>query len=555
VSDFNDARRLIITEIPYGINKSTLLTQIADGVRAEKLKGISDLRDESDYEGMRIVVTVTRGYKPTKVLEQLLSKTSLKLTYGIIMLALVDGEPEYLSLHRILTLFIKHRLDVIIRRTKHELAQREARLHIVQGLLKALDDIEAVIDTIRRSQSTDTARNNLMKKFDLSEAQANAILNMQLRRLAALERKKLQNERTDLQKRIKYLQALLADEAKRLAVIVEETEDIRQRYATPRQTTLLDLEGENGLVTKADLLRPDDDQMVTASTGGNLSRAEAKGFSWRQSTGVTKRAVDAPLFHLRTAPDAMVILVSNRGRVWYGPVYRIPESTTYAEFGLKEGETIIAADVMTADAYLTLAATNGKVKRTVLSDLGGSEGNWASVMGGLKDSDEVLVAGVTDGSYRVMLFTSHGKAIQFAEEDVNPQASRSAQGVAAISKPKKARLVAGALIQTPANPTDEANRYVLIISEKGWAKRVPLSEFPTQGRAGQGVQTIKADSETGQVATATVAEVGAWASVISGQGRRFYDKVETFEERNRPNKGQFLVDFGADDTIVKVVSL
>ena len=549
VSNLEDARKLIITEIPYGLNKSTLLTQIADGVRNDKIKGISDLRDESDYEGMRIVVTITRGYRAPKVLEQLLSKTSLKATYGIINLALVDGEPEYLSLPRVLTLFIEHRLDVIVRRTKHELKKREARLHIVLGLLKALDHIDAVIETIRKSRTTDTARANLMKRFKLSTEQATAILDMQLRRLAALERKKLDDERKELSRRIKYLKSLLASEAKRLAVVVEETRDIKEAYATPRKTVILEEEGKDGPVTKEDLLKPKGAQIIAATTRGNLYRVPAKGFSGRQSKGISKRAVDAPLFYLKTKEDDKVLLVSNRGRAWYGPIFRIPDKTTNTAMGLAKGEVIVAGAIVSPKSYLTLAATNGKVKRTAIADISAGEGHWFTVMGGLGSDDQVVVADITNGKQNVMLFTRNGKAIKFAEETVNPQASGSATGVAAIKVGKGDAIISGAIA-----PPDEKDYAVVLVSEHGWAKRIPLAEFPTQGRGGQGVQSLKITPATGKVAAATVAPAKGMVNIMSGKGLRHHLAVADFPKANRVNRGKQIISFGADDTIAQAVA-
>ena len=553
VSDLDNARRLVITQIPYGLNKSTLLTQIADGVRNEKIKGISDLRDESDYEGMRIVITVMRGYRADKVLEQLLSKTSFKTTYGVISLALVNGEPEYLPLLRILTLFIEHRLDVIVKRTRYELKRREARLHIVDGLLQALDSIDAVIDTIRRSRTPDTARANLMKNFSLSQAQAIAILDMQLRRLAALERRKLETEKRDLQKRIKYLQGLLSSQAKRLAVVIEETNDIKDSYATPRKTTILDQEGQSGLITKEDLLRPKGPQVIAGTIRGNLYRVRAKDFNGRQSKGITKRAVDAPLFFLKTGADDMVLLISNKGRAWYGPVYRVSEKASNIDFGLRKGEIIISADVVQPEVadkvYLTVAATNGKAKRTIISDLSGGEANWNRVLGGLSEEDQVVAAGLTDGSCKILLFTKNGKAIKFEEKMVNPQASGSATGVAAIKIGKGDQIIAG--ITTCG---DEKQLSVLLVSEKGWAKRIPLPDFPTQGRGGQGVQTLKITPVTGKVAAAAVGKNKSNANVISGRGRRFHLSVSEFPKSNRVNRGEQIIDFGPDDTIQQLTA-
>lgn len=549
VGDFGNARRLVISQIPYGLTKSTLLTQIADSVRKEKIKGITDLRDESDYEGMRVVVTVMRGYNPEEVLSSLLSKTNLRQTYGIISLALVDGEPEYLSLKRILELFVEHRLEVIVRRTRYELGKREARLHIVEGLLKALANIDDVIDTIRRSRTPETAKDNLRKKFNLSEVQAQAILDMQLRRLAALERQKLETEKKELIARIKYLKGLLASERKRLEVVVEETTEIRDKYATPRLTVILDREGSDGTVTQADLLIPDGPQIVAATTGGNIVRVDKKGFSGRQTKGLSKRAVDAPLFYVEAGPEDTVVFISSRGRVWRGPVYRVPDRARLADFGLKRDETIVGAGVLAEKRFLTMVATNGKVKRTDLADLSGSENNWNTAFGGLGADDRVVVAGITDGEAEVMLFTAGGKALRFEEGTVNPQASGTASGVAAIKVAKDDALIAGNLIGG-----NRAAQLVVIVSEHGWAKRVPLKEFPIQGRGGQGVQSLKITEATGRVAAATVADKKGSLNVMSARGLRYHLDVAKVPVSNRANRGKQLFDFGNDDVIAQAVA-
>jgi DNA gyrase subunit A len=549
VSDFGNARRLVISQIPYGLTKSTLLSQIADAVRKEKIKGITDLRDESDYEGMRVVVSVMRGYSSEEVLESLLSKTNLKQTYGIISLALVDGEPEYLPLKRILELFVEHRLEVITRRTRFELGRREARLHIVQGLLKALANIDDVIDTIRRSRTPETAKVNLRKKFSLSEPQAQAILDMQLRRLAALERQKLEAEKKDLVARIKYLKGLLASQAKRLAVVVKETAEILEKFATPRRTVILGREAADGTVTQADLLTPKGRQVVAATSAGNVVRVNRKGFSGRQTKGLTKRAVDAPLFFVEAEPEDGVILISSQGRVWRGPVYRVPERATLKEFGLIRGETIVGASVLAEGQFLTIVASNGKVKRTQVADLSGSEGNWNTALGGLDPGDRVVVGGLTSGEAEVILFTIQGKALRFKESVVNPQASSSASGVLAIKLNPDDRLLAGNLVEG-----NRAQQCVVIVSEHGWAKRVRLKEFPVQGRGGQGVQTLKLTPITGQVAAATVAWNKGSLNLTSGRGLRHHLSVSTLPASNRANRGKQIFNFGKDDVIAQAVA-
>ncbi len=549
ISKLENARRLVITEIPYGLNKSTLLSQIADGVRNEKIKGISDLRDESDYEGMRIIVTVTRGYKAPDVLAQLLNKTNFRMTYGAINLALVNSEPEYLSLHRILRLFIEHRLDVISKRTKHELAKREKRLHVIEGILTALRNIDKVIDVIRKSRKTDTARRNLMEALKLSEEQAKAILDMRLARLVSMERRKLDIEQKELRKRISFLKGLLESETKQLDIVIEETQEIKNEYATPRLTTILSTEEMDELITKADLLKPKGKQIIIVTNRGMIYRHEAKGFRLTQTVGVTKRAVDAPLFLLRTQADDKILFVSNKGRIWRGPVYRVLDKMTSTEIGLQKGEGIIMADILRPESFLTMVSNNGKVKRIATVDLSGSEVYWSTAMGGLKENDEVIAAGLTADTCKVMLFTKHGKAIKFAEIEVNPQSGGNATGVTAIRLRNGDMPVAGAIV-----PADESNLSAVIITEQNLVKRTALLSFSTQGRAGQGVQAIKITQKTGNVVAATVAHNDGTVSVFSRKNRRHLLRVADIPSGSRTSQGQKMIDFDMGDTIVRVVA-
>jgi DNA gyrase subunit A len=496
-----------------------------------------------------------------EVLEGLLKHTPLRGTFGVALLALVpnpeyDGSgdtgdedammasrvmPKYLTLKEILVYFIEHRLEVITRRSRHELAEREKRLHVVEGLLVALDNIDEVIATIKKSRTQETAKRNLRKRFQLSEVQARAILDMPLRRLAALERKRLQDERKELRGRISYLKALLRSQAKRLGVVKEETLAIKEQFATPRRTLILEKAGERGL---AELRSVDieGDQVIMVSTKGNVSRVPTAEFNGKQTKGTSKRAVEAPLFGQQVGPTDTVILISSAGRAWRGPVGQIPPKGTLGDLGLSKEETIVGAGVIPiqeGDVFLTLVATTGKVKRTALADLSGVEGYWNTVMGGLGKGDRVIVAGVTDGASEVMIFTEGAKAIRFKETDVNPQASGSATGVVAIKLGKGDAIIAGALV---TDPDDQ----VVVVSENGWLKRVPLSEFSVQGRGGGGVQTLKTTKATGKVAGAAVSSEKGSVNVMSARGRRCHMPTKDIPVSNRPNRGEQLVDFDGE---------
>ncbi|NJN95595.1 MAG: hypothetical protein HC875_16535 [Anaerolineales bacterium] len=490
------------------------------------------------------------------MLESLLAYSQLRQTFGVTSLALVDegdGEavPKLLSLREMLVQFVSHRLVVIERRSRHELAEREARLHIVEGLLKALDVIDQVIAAIRKSKDAEVARENLIKQFKFSEAQAKAILAMQLSRLAALERTKLKDEGRDLWARIKVLKTLLGSEAKRLEVMIEETTALKTKFATPRRTVIVEREDQAaGLAatTEAELTRVDKPQVVAITTRG-VSRTEADSFAYRVKTGASAKAVESHLQQLLLQPQDSLLLVSNRGRAWRAPVGRVPVEATFADLGLVKGEYLISGGVLNPDAYLTIGTQSGQIKRTKVEDLSMSEASWATVIG-LAEKDEVLLAGVGSDKAEVMFFTAGGKAIRFAASEVNPQATGSARGVTGIRLGKDDSLVAGVVVE----PDEKAE--VVVVSQTGFIKRVPLADFPLQGRGGQGVQSLEIVKVTGKVAAATIASGQAKAGdVLSAKGLRHRLALESVPLADRRKRGEKQVDFGDDDTITGVVAL
>ncbi len=541
---------IIVTELPYTVQKSTVLERIATEVRAGRIEGITDLRDESDFTGMRLVIEVSRLADPGQVLESLLTYTQLRQTFGVTNLALVEEEgevvPKLLSLREMLVHFIAHRLTVIERRSRYELAEREARLHIVAGLLKALDVIDEVITTIKKSKSTGAALTNLIKQFKFSEAQARAILEMQLRRLAALERQKLQAEGKELRQRIKYLQGLLAAEAKRLAVIIEETMAVKKTFATPRRTIIVDEEQQAagiGVTTEAELVKPEGPQVVAITTHGIL-RSPADHYAYKVNPGVSSRAVEAHLFQLRTGAEDTVCLVSNRGRVWKAAVGLVPDKAGFVELGLAKGETLVGGGVVAPGHYLLIGTRTGNIKRTRVEDLPSGEATWAGMIG-LNEPDEVLFAAIGSDQAEVLFFTAGGKAIRFTGGNVNPQATPAARGVTGIKLRQGDNLVAGTVVE----PDDKAQ--VIIVSQAGFVKRVKLVDFPRQGRGGQGVQSLEISKFTGKVAAAAVAaERATHCDVLSARGYRHRLKLDNLPLVDRRKRGGKLVDF---DDITQVV--
>jgi DNA gyrase subunit A len=547
---------IVVSELPYAVQKSTVLEKIAKEVREGRVAGVTDLRDESDYTGMRVVIEVARGADPRQVLESLLAYTQLRQTFGVTSLALMDdgeGEtvPKLLSLRDMLVQFVSHRLNVIERRSRHELAEREARLHVVEGLLKALDAIDQVIATIRKSKDADTARQNLIKQFRFSEAQAKAILAMQLSRLAALERTKLKEEGRELWQRIKVLKALLASEAKRLEVVIKETTALKEKFATPRRTVIIEREDQAaglGAKTEAELVMVDKPQVVAITTRG-IFRTEFEQFTYRVKAGPSAKAVEAHLRQFHLQPQDSLLLVSNQGRAWKAPVGRVPPEASFADLALTKGEYLIGGGVLTPGYYLTLGTRAGQIKRVKVEDLSMGEASWANVIG-LSGKDEVLFAAVASDQAEVMFFTAGGKAIRFAASEVNPQATPSARGVAGIKLGKEDSLVAGAVIE----PDEKA--LTIIVSQIGFVKGVLLTEFPIQGRGGQGVQSLEITKATGRVATATVATSQAKVcDVLSAKGLRHRLAMDSVPVTDRRKRGEKMVDFGDDDAITGVATL
>jgi DNA gyrase subunit A len=543
---------IVVTELPYAVQKSTVLERIAREVRDGKINGVTDLRDESDHEGMRVVIEVSRMADPNEVLDSALSRSQLRETFGVNTLALVpeklNGDvvvrPQRLSLRDMLIYFVEHRLTVIVRRSRYELAKREARLHIVQGLLKALDIIDEVIDTIRRSRTSETAERNLVRQFKFTHIQAQAILSMQLRRLAGLERRKLADEEKELKERIRYLKSLLKSEARRLQVVVEETTAIKDKFATPRKTVILiDEKPGDTIVTEAELSMPDGPQVIVVTTQ-SVQRNDASRFSYRVKAGPTSRAVEAHRLHLQTEADDTVVLVSDQGRAWWGTVGRLAISSSFEALGLDKDERVVGLGILNQNS-LILGTRGRKVKRVQVEDIKASaEASWAGIIGLNGDNDRVLFAGIGGDDAQVMFFTS-SRAIRFSAADVNPQATASAKGVTGIKVRKGDQLFGGAVI---ADPT--AKLGVVVVSQTGYVKRVSLDEFSLQGRGGQGVLLLNQTKTTGPVVAATVGAMDGKVDLLASDGKR--QRLDEVPVENRSNRGVKLLEL---DDVVEVLVL
>ncbi|MEJ5308643.1 MAG: DNA gyrase subunit A [Anaerolineae bacterium] len=541
-------QRLVITEIPYQVNKTSLLESIAEDVRAGNLEGISDLRDESDRQGMRIVIELSLGANPDKVLNDLYRRTSLETRYSIILLALVDGEPRRLTLKRALTLFLEYRLEVLQRRARYELEHARRRAHILEGLLIALDNLDAVIDTIRRSRTVETARQNLMKNFKLTEIQAQAILDMQLRRLAALERKKLQDEYQELLATIKELEALLKSPVKQRAAIRAELMDMRTAYADARRTHILDVKGAT---VAASALTPDQPVWVTVSREGRIGRIPDDG---KTPPRVTARPTEAPLSLIGASTRDVLYLFTATGDAIAVPVHQLPEGVAWDGGGapwstllrVSNGHRLVAALALPKTPpeghTVFLATANGQVKRLAPEELPAVGRDLTQIIRVDKGDALVGVAWVVEKA-EVILGTAQGLGIRFEVTDVRPTGAK-AGGMAGIRVEEGDAVVGVAVVQPRAS--------FFTITDQGFAKRTPVSDFPAQKRGGKGVQIAKL------AAKERIASVG----MITGSSRlmpvtqRGASKTVTgrsVPEQGRATRGESIIALQGKDAVVDVV--
>ncbi len=555
----NNRYRIVITEIPYQLNKTTLIERIAELVREGKLDDISDLRDESDRRGMSIVIELKRGAQPKKILNQLYKYTPLQSTFGVQMLALVEGEPRLLTLKRMLQVFIDHRRTVITRRSQFELDKARARAHILEGLLIALAHLDEVIQTIRQSPDAETAKERLIKRFKLSERQAQAILDLQLRRLAALERQKIEDEQRETLARIAYLEDLLANPTKILAVIRDELSELAQKYADQRRTHIAVDASED--FAEQDLI-PDEAVLISLTERGYIKRTSVKAFrtQGRGGRGVAGHATkeeDEVLVILPARTFDTLLFFSNRGKVYSEKVYQIPDAERQARgiplvnvIALGAGETItavVAVPQFEEGRYLCLATRNGKVKRLPLIEFASVRPSGILAIS-LEEGDELGWARLTQGDSELILVTEQGQAVRFCEQEVRPQ-GRAAGGVSGI------KLISGD--QVASMEVVEANGELFVITEKGYGKRTPLSDYSTTSRAAKGVRTLAQGSlaRTGLIAAARVVQPNDELTLISANGVVLRTKVSDVPALGRAARGNLVIKLQSGDRVVSVARL
>ncbi len=552
--------RLIVTEIPYQVNKAKLIEKIAELIQEDRLKGISDLRDESsDREGVRVVVELKRNEIPQVVLNNLYKNTQLETTFGVIMLALVNNRPEVLNLKQILHHFLEHRREVVVRRTAFELRKAEERAHILEGLKIALDNLDAVITLIRRSQSPDEARAGLMRQFGLTEIQATAILDMRLQRLTQLERTKLIEEYQDVLKQIEYLKSVLASEALVRTIIKDELSQVREEYKDERRTQIVKEQGE---ISLEDLIA-EEEVVVTISHAGyikrnaaSLYRAQRRGGKGKIGMGIKEEDFVETLFTAST--HQTLLFFTDAGKVYWLKVHEIPEASRAAKgkalvnlLALAGSEKVTATlpvKEFREDQFVVMATKNGLVKKTELSAYSNPRQGGIIALG-LEEGDKLIGVQLTDGQREILLGTKQGITIRFTEDEVRPM-GRTAYGVKGIT------LEAGNEVIGMETITPDSTTSILTVTEGGYGKRTPVTEYRIQGRGGKGIISVKTTERNGLAVGFLQVRDADEIMLMAAQGKVLRCKVEDIREIGRNTQGVRILDLdGEDDRVVAVARL
>jgi len=548
---------VVITELPYQVNKTTLIEKMAELVGSKRITDVSDIRDESDRTGMRIVVEIKRDGSPHTVMQQLFKHTALQTSFSANVLALVDGQPQTLGLKRMLEHYISYRRDVIRRRTEFDLSRAQERAHILEGLKIALDHLDEVIKTIRASADADAARDALVKKFKLSEAQANAILEMQLRRLAALERKKIEDEYEQVIRLIAELEDLLANPRKILAAIRDELDELMRKYGNERKTRIQS--DANRELTAEDLVAAED-VVVTLSQRGYIKRQQIGTFRSQRRGGKGKLAMitreeDAVRHLLVANTHDNILFFTNRGRVFITKVHTLPEASRQAK-GLPiinlpgvmvdQGEyvsAIITLPQFEPDHYMAMATRRGMIKKTSLAEYAKIRSNGLIAIS-LVDGDELRWVGLTDGQNDIILATRNGQAARFHETEVRPM-GRDTRGVTGIRLRGDDQVI-GMEVVTPGAE-------LLVVTEQGYGKRTVLDDFPVKHRATGGVIANSLNAETGKVAAVrVVGREDEELMLITQEGTILRTEVSSVNRYRRASRGVTVMKPGEDDRIVSI---
>ena len=545
--------RIVVTEIPYMVNKARLVEKIAELVHERRIEGISDIRDESDRGGMRIVIELKKDVNAAVVLNYLYKHTQLQESFGAIMLALVDGEPKVLSLHQMLYHYLEHQKEVTTRRTRYDLDKAEARAHILEGLLKALDHIDEIVRTIRESESTNAARDALMARFDFSEKQAQAILDMRLARLTGLERERLQEEYAELEKTIAGLRAILADEQLLLSVVRGELLEVRRKYADERRTEIASVAEE---IDPEDLIQ-EEDMVVTLTHFGYVKRLPTSTYRSQNRggkgvSGMSTRDEDyaEQLLVMSTHEDLMFF--TNRGRVYQIKCYEIPEAGRTARgtaivnlLQLEGGEKVTAMIRIPAGAqesYLIMATRLGLIKKTALSEFQNLRrtGLIAIV---LREDDELMGVELTDGEQQILLATQGGMAIRFGEGDIRAM-GRVSMGVKSMDLAEGDEVVGLAVYEEGA--------HVLSVTENGYGKRTEIDDYRLQSRGGKGILAMKLSERSGKLAAQLIVHPDEDLMLITDDGVIIRLPVDGIPVLGRNTQGVRIMRVAGESRVVGV---
>ncbi|HHX01247.1 MAG TPA: DNA gyrase subunit A [Firmicutes bacterium] len=551
----NGKQQIIVSELPYNVNKAKLIEKIADLVRDKKIDGITDLRDESDRSGMRIVIELRRDANARVILNQLYKHTQLQDTFGVIMLALVDDEPKVLNLKEMLHYYVEHQKDVIIRRCKFELDKAENDAHIRAGLLIALDHIDEIINIIRKSSNDQVAKETLMSRFELTERQAVAILDMQLRRLTGLEREKIEAEYAQLQQTIQRLRTILGDINLIYNIIKEELLELKERFGDPRRTKIV---RDDSNLDVEDLIA-EEDLIVTLTHQGYIKRLPVDTYrsqrrGGRGITAISNKNEDFVEQLFVTSTHNYVLFFTNKGRVHRLKGHEIPEAGRNARgvavvnlIHLEPGERIeatIPISEYSDDQYLIMATKNGIVKKTALTEYDSPRAGLIGIV--LADDDEVVSVRLTDGNQEIVLITGEGQSIRFSEKLVRPM-GRNARGVKGITLEKEDYVVS---MDVVANGDD-----LLVVTENGYGKRTSIEDYRITNRGGKGIKTLNRTAKTGRIVGAKMVHENNEVMLISLEGIMIRMSVADISRLGRATQGVILMKLGEDDKVVAAAHL
>lgn len=549
----NGKNRIVVTEIPYQVNKARLIEKIAELARDKKIDGITDLRDESDRKGMRIVIELRRDVNPQVILNQLYKNTQLQDNFGVIMLALVNGLPQILTLKQMLNHYIDHQEAVVTRRTKYDLAKAEERAHIVEGLKIAVDNIDEVVKIIRSSKNDPESKARLNQRFGLTDRQAQAVIEMQLRRLTGLAREKLEEELADLYEKIAYYKSILADEHKLLEIIKEELLQIKEKYADTRRSQISNYEDKLEL---EDLIE-EEDVVITISHTGYIKRMPSDTYKsqkrgGRGITAMTTKEEDFVEQIFTTSTHNYMIFFTNKGKCYRLKVYDIPEAGRQAKgtaiinllniTGDEKITTVIPLENFDGDLYLMAATRMGVVKKTPLAEYDTSRRDGIIAIN-LEENDELIGVQLTDGKQDIILVTAGGQAIRFAEEEARPMA-RATKGVRGIKLMDDDFVVGMEVVREEGE--------LLVITANGYGKRTPLKEYRQQARGGKGVFTVRPSARNGEIIGALVVQEHEEIMAISREGIIIRIKVDDISSMGRTTQGVTIMKVADSDTVVSI---